>query len=511
MGPVELAQEILRESTRLIRRYEEQAQRASDESSRRAKRSTGPVSPVVMRPPPSWRAADGFNPYLTRSRATRIAHSVRRQLRDRTYRPRQPVEYRVPKPSGGDRGVSIFQVADGAVSRVTFESLLAKNLPLISARAYAYRKDVSAQDAVQYLRSEISDRSRMFVAEFDFSAFFDSIAHEHIRRNLHDYKFLMSNVERSVIEAFLTTAPRSSGSYSDRPNSDRDRGVPQGTSISLFLANVAAWDLDRSLEHTGVGFTRYADDTLLWSDDYATICRATEVLENQARRMGVELNLDKSPGIHLLVDNPDKAEMAAVSSIDYLGYQVGLQSARVKAGSIEKIKDHIERLVYWNLLHAPQTGTQHPSRVAVHVDRDYVTLLSQIRSYLYGDLSERSVQRFQRGEIPSRRFKGVMAAYPLIDDDDQLVALDGWLVNLLYVAMQKRQQLLTAAGFTTSAPPYDLARRDFARAKTKSARTHETIDMRVPSFRRIARVMRRAASFHGPGRIGRSAPYGSPY
>jgi len=55
---MELAQEILRESTRLIRRYEEQAQRASDESSRRAKRSTGSVSPVLVKPPPNWRAAD---------------------------------------------------------------------------------------------------------------------------------------------------------------------------------------------------------------------------------------------------------------------------------------------------------------------------------------------------------------------------------------------------------------------------------------------------------------------
>jgi len=39
----------------------------------------------------------------------------------------------------------------------------------------------------------------------------------------------------------------------------RERGIPQGTSISLFLANVAPWDLDRSLERLGVSFVRYAD------------------------------------------------------------------------------------------------------------------------------------------------------------------------------------------------------------------------------------------------------------
>lgn len=508
---MELAHEIRAESRRLIRRHEEQAQRAADESWRRARRSTVPVPKVVTKPPPTWSAAPGFNPHLTRSRADRIAHAVRHQLRDRTYRPRQPIEFRVPKPSGGDRSVSIFQVVDSAVSRVTFESLLSKNLPLFSSRAYAYRKDVSAQDAVHYLRSEIAGRRRVFVAEFDFSAFFDSIDHQHIRRNLRDYKFLMSSVEMSIIDAFLTTAPLASGAYWDGTNTERNRGVPQGTSVSLFLANVAAWDLDRSLERTGVGFTRYADDTLLWSDDYATICRATEILENQADRMGVELNLEKSPGIHILASDPGKAEMAAVSSISYLGYQIGLDAARVKQGSVAKIKQHVQELVYWNLLHEPMRGTQDAGRIASHVDRDYVTLLSQIRSYLYGDLSERSVQRFQRGEIPSRRFKGVMAAYPLIDDDDQLVALDGWLVNILYLAMRKRQKLLIATGMTPVAPPYGLARSDFAKAKTKSARTGETIDMRIPSFRRIARVMRRASALYGPGRIGRSGPYGPGY
>lgn len=72
-----------------------------------------------------------------------------------------------------------------------------------------------------------------------------------------------------------------------------------------------------------------------------------------------------------------------------------------------------------------------------------------------------------------------MAAYPLIDDDDQLVALDGWLVNVLHLAMKKRQKLLTTAGLATTAPPYGMDRSAFVKAKTTSARTGETIDMRI--------------------------------
>ncbi len=508
---MELRHEIAFEAARLIRRYEEQVQSAADETSRRQRRSTGTPTPVPVRQPPHWSTADGFNPYLTRSRVDRIAHSIRSQMRDRTYRPRQPLEYSVPKPSGGERAVSIFQVADSAVSRVIFENLLAKNLPLFSARAYAYRKDVTSQDAIQYLLSDASGRSRVFIAEFDFQKYFDAIDHDHIRRNLHDFRFLMSGVERSVVEGFLTTAALHKDTYTDGTNSLRDRGVPQGTSISLFLANVAAWDLDRDLEHTGVGFTRYADDTLLWSEDYSAICRAADLLESHAKRMGVTLNHDKSPGIHLLVNNPERAEMAAVSSATYLGYEISPSGASIKRDSVAKMKHHIERLIYWNLLHEPMSGTQELGRIAGHVDRDYVTLLSQLRSYLYGDLSERTVQRFQRGEIPPRRFKGVMAAYPLIDDDAQLIALDGWLANTVYLAMAKRKDLLAALEVATTAPPYDLDLADFCKAKTKSRRTGETIDLRIPSFRRIARVMRRASALHGASRIGRPSPYGASY
>lgn len=503
-----IAEEIKHEAERLVRRYEEKARLAADESRRRQRRSASTTVAVSAKRPPHWRLDSGFDPYLTRARAARIGHSIGATFRDRTYAPRRPVEFQIPKDDGEARPLSIFQVADSAVSRLMFESLLKKNLPILSSRAYAYRKDLSAQDAVQYVRSEFSGRSRLFVAEYDFRSFFDTISHEHILKSLDEHPFLLTAIERHVVEAFLSTRASPATSYHPTQGEDRTTGVPQGTSISLFLANVAAWELDRSLEKCGVGFARYADDIIIWAPDYGSICSAVELIQTHAESMGASINLEKSPGISLLALEPDAAEIKPTKTVDYLGYSLGLDSAMIKGTSIDKICDHLNQLLYWNLLNEPLHGTQDVAQLKASVDRDYYTFLSQARRYLYGDLSERSVQRFQRGDVPIRRFKGVMAAYRLIDDTPQLVELDGWLATRTYLTLRRRTALLASAGFGSLPTPHGLTKPDLLRASALSLATKERIDLRLPSFRRIAHVVQRAAAMHGAGAVGKSHPYG---
>ena len=253
------------EATKLIRRHELHAAWAHDETVRRQRRRSSGSKTVSALRPEYWSYSAGFNPYLVRSRTTRIEHSISSALRNRTYKPRNPARYEVPKGDTTMRSVSVFQIADNAVSRQTFLSLLSKNRAKLSSRSYAYRRDVTAHDAIQYLEGELMPDDRVFVAEYDFSAFFDNIEHDHIWRTLHDEKFLITGRERTILESFIRAPlPRASG-YSEMGGSARERGVPQGTSISLLLANLAAAPLDRELERLGVGFVRYADDTLIWS------------------------------------------------------------------------------------------------------------------------------------------------------------------------------------------------------------------------------------------------------
>jgi hypothetical protein len=478
----------------------------SEENSRRRKRSTSVPSELTLSRPAYWALDDGFNPYLTRSRVDRIGHSIRAAMRDRTYMPRHPVVYQVAKPSGGWRNVSIYQVADGAVSKMLFEGILKKNLPLLSARAYAYRKDISAQDAIQYVKSEFRGRTRLYVAEYDFRSFFDTIDHDHIRRVLHDH-FLLTEVERAAIDAFLSVDGISHGEYKASGGPLRKQGIPQGTSISLFLANVAAWELDRKLESVGVGFCRYADDTLIWATDYSQIVRAVEFLHEQAEAIGVSVNVEKSPGIRLLVAEGGSAEMVHTESVDYLGYRLFLDRAEMKEATLAAIKDRVSQLIYWGLIYEPEAGTQDLSRLRGNVDQDYASVIWRIRRYLYGDLSEKAVRRYQHRDAPLRRFKGLMSAYPLLDDTSVLQELDEWVLTQIWLSVRKRGRLLTQAGMLHLPPPHGKTRDELRSLTTIGTASRQRIDLSVPSVRRIARVITSAAALHGPSLVGRARPY----
>jgi RNA-directed DNA polymerase len=461
---------------------------------------------MPLRRPVQWLVDPGFNPYLTRSRSKRISHSVRAALSARVYKPRHPYSFEVPKADGGSRAVCIYQVADSAVSKMLFEGILKKNLPILSARAYAYRKDLSAQNAIQYVKSEFTGRTRLYVAEYDFSKYFDTISHDHIYRVLTDY-FLLTEVERKAVEGFLSVGPSEASEYTSTNGPVRDAGIPQGTSISLFLANVAAWELDHALESHGVGFVRYADDTLIWSSDYSRICSAVDLLHSHAEAIGVTVNSAKSPGIRLLVPVGGVGEIATTHHVDYLGHRFGTDGVRIKPAAENRLRSRVDQLIFNSLLREPILGTQNPSRLPAHVDRDYVSAIARLRRYLYGDLSEKALRHYQNRGAPLRRFKGVMSSYPLLDDTDALCELDEWILDRLWLAVRKRGRILSTAGILVLPVPHGLNRSELRNLSAKSATTGQRIDLALPSVRRIASVIADAAARHGPAVVGKARVY----
>jgi len=125
------------------------------------------------------------------------------------------------------REVSVFQVADNAVSNLTFSRLIEKNARHLSAHAYAYRRDLTVHDAVLHVFSDFQGKSRTFVAEFDFSKFFDSISHDHIRRVLKDQRFFVTEREHNVIDAFLRAPSLAIADYSLQTTTERGGYSPR--------------------------------------------------------------------------------------------------------------------------------------------------------------------------------------------------------------------------------------------------------------------------------------------
>jgi RNA-directed DNA polymerase len=465
---------------------------------------------VTARRPHEWTLDDGFNPFHVRARRSAIAHSVTQKLSRGTYAPHRPAGRRVKKPSGDYRTVSMFPMVDEVVSNRLYSSLMDKNRPRLSSRSYAYRRDLTPHDAILHMRAEFQLSQRLFLAEYDFSKFFDKISHHHVWSSLDSLGIVRTSMEDRLIQAFLgAPEPYLDAAGKASASTGREVGLPQGTSISLFLANVAAAPLDRALERLGVGFVRYADDTVIWSPSYNAICEAAEVLHELSEAIGSPINAKKSPGIRILrSENAPPAEIESTTNVEYLGHNIGLKHIRMRPSAVDRIKSRVDELLYTNLLLEPIKGTQELSRLSA-TDRDYVVFIWQLRRYLYGPLSEAEVRRFQAGSIPPMSFKGVMSFFPLVDDDNALIELDRWITTRTWLALRKRQRILAPALAGIPLPvPWAAARIDLHGLHATSGTTGASIDLRLPSVRRISGLIQNAIRIHGVGIVtGRTSPY----
>ena len=233
----------------------------------------------------------------------------------------------------------------------------------------------------------------------------------------------MSEEERRIINAFL---------------SQRDRGISQGTSISLFLANLVCWKLDREMEKEGLKFARYADDTVVWSDDYGKICRASNIISSFSSAAGIPINVKKSAGISLLTARGLPSEFQNFKTeIEFLGYAISLDCISIKDSSLKKIKKQISYLLYRNLIQ-PLAGQKLKGLIIPANDRDpaLLTAMMQIRNYLFGGLSNQHLRDYLNGRTKRIYFKGLMSFYPLVNNKAQLKDLDGWLVSVIYRAVR---------------------------------------------------------------------------
>jgi RNA-directed DNA polymerase len=487
---------------KLIRKHERYMRELRIDDVRRSRRRTSPADARIHRPS-YWDVDPGFNPYRVRRNVGAIVRAVNLSLAKHDYRPRPPIAHAVPKASGGVRVVSIFQIVDSLVSRVVYKSLMTKNRALVSARSYAYRDDLSTHDAIQYVASEFRTVERIFVAEYDFSTYFDSISHDHLRQSLVRHGFLMTQREREVIDAFLSTPLEDEATYNPAAAQRPEQvGIPQGTSISLFLANVAAWQMDRSLERIGVGFVRYADDTLVWSRDYAQITDAVNVLKAQSAEIGADLNPHKSKGIRLFTPPSEPSEISNTDTVNFVGYRFARGIVGFNDGVIVRIRSRIQHLVWSNLLQSLDQGTFNRTRVAPRFDRDYAVLLGQIRRYLYGNFSESKLRELERGAVKRIRFPGILSYFPLANDTQQMKQLDGWLADTLYQALRKRARLAKAAGILSLPLPHGLSKAELLVASSVTS-SGAAVDLRIPSVARFMSVLNRAATEYGPNVVSR--------
>ncbi|MEA4938788.1 MAG: reverse transcriptase domain-containing protein [Christensenella sp.] len=418
------------EAAKLAKRHDGYHNYTYQESERKRKRFLQTERKYIKQP--EWWALDSkFNPYYVLKHHKQISRSIKKKLLDGSYMPNPPYIKKTTTRNGKKRILTIYQVPDAAVSNYLYYKLLSKNKHRMSHYAYAYRDDKNVHFAIQDISIDLKELDRVFVAEYDFSDFFGSISHEYLFEQMNKNGYIITQKERSLIKKFLPSD---------------GVGIRLGTSISLFLANLVCWQLDRNLELEGLRFARYADDTIIWSRDYSKICAAHKIIRDFSEMSKVKINQLKSGGISLLTCSDTSSELAKTKTyIEFLGYKISTDKTSIREKSCLRIKETISYILHQNLiqpLHETLLNANELSLPKGNYDPALVVAISQIRRYLYGDLTDEKIIKYLNNTYKKLEFKGLMSFYPLVNDEEQLKALDGWLAHTVLTFLKRRNKIL---------------------------------------------------------------------
>lgn len=441
-----------REVHKLIRRHSQAVAGAALNRKRYEKRSGVAGAKPQSNSPAHWGAHPHFNPFHVRSRLDSFAHVISRKVRSHQYEPNPTLMVSIPKPGGGTRDIAISTVPDAAVSYWLGKRLVDRNSYRFSSYSYAYRSDRNAHHAIEHLMSEIRGRNRLYVLEYDFAKYFDSIRHDYVMRVVDDH-FQVSDQERALLHAFLKN-PRawSVSEYQAKNFENPQVGIPQGSNVSLFLANVACYELDRQVEQVGVTFARYADDTLILADSYDKAYECANLLLAHGDRSGTSINFSKSPGISLLTPDANP-EIRSKPSVVFLGHSLSQDGVAISPKAFDRIKRRVAKIIYNNLLLQPKRAQVNPSRIGPGFhDWDLVTCVNELRRYIYGRITEHSLSKVLSGKERVNFTLCAMSFYPTVNEGgaEALRALDGWLVDTLERAYTKRCEILQSIGHTVA-------------------------------------------------------------
>lgn len=379
--------------------------------------------------------------YCTRN-AEYLARSIWMKVRSREYRPKPAIKYKIPKPRGGFREIMAFSIPDAALANLMLRTGQSRNLKRMSPFSYAYHPEKNVFDAVLALSGFINDQ-RLFAVQIDFQKYFDTIPTRYLKHCVDNTDLIsLTPDERFVFKELMHHQFAEPQQYLSQQFERRIKGTPQGSSASLLLANLANHSLDKALERKSGRFVRFADDVVAVCSTYAEAEEIESTFTTHCEKSGLIINEKKSKGIAII--SSKEMEIRTFSDFDYLGYLFTKKGLSIPQHIVKRIKMNISRLIQIYLIHYPNKFDFNPSRCGQNPDFDWdlLGLITEIRGYLYGGLSEQDIRLFLNSGSKPQSMRGLMGFYALLDNKEDLRILDGWLADSICRAMRKRNIIL---------------------------------------------------------------------
>ena len=276
------------------------------------------------------------------------------RLSSGSYFPAPVRAVEIPKAhgQGGVRVLGVPTVVDRIAQTVACLYLEPQVEPLFHPDSYGYRPRRSAVQAVGVCRERCWRTN--WVIDLDIKAFFDAVPHEFVLRAVRrhtDERWILLYVER-WLKAPLQQA--------DGTLVPRDRGTPQGASISPLLANLFlhyAFDVWMARCFPEVRFERYCDDAVVHCASERQAQRVRDAIAQRLAQCGLELHPAKTRIVYCKDTN--RRGTYTDERFDFLGYTFRARRSKSKTGkqfvsfspaaSDDAIKARGQKLRRWRL------------------------------------------------------------------------------------------------------------------------------------------------------------------
>lgn len=167
-----------------------------------------------------------------------------------------------------------------------------------------------------------------------------------------------------------------------------------------------------------------------------------------------------------------------------------------------RMRRTVNRTTFENLLRHACDGTLNPERIQGGTDRDYISLISQLRRYFYGNLSDSEIDNLLAMPIsPKIRLGGQVALYPAVSSSYSWKEMDKYTRTTVFRALQKRRKILEMQFQGTDLPtmwyePYSAFDRGFV-----TSSKGERVSLTLPSSVKMYKLVKRTVSENGPTRL----------